>query len=101
MEVPEARPGSWDDLLHRAGEGDQLLLLDTLKDRPAFQRHLGQRAIGVVYHPEYERFGNYVPTILPRRYDALLHIDETEALHPLPSLPVPQEEVPETFPSGM
>jgi erythromycin esterase-like protein len=101
MEVPEARPGSWDDLLHQAGEGDQLLLLDALKDRPAFQRHLGQRAIGVVYHPEYERFGNYVPTILPRRYDALLHIDETDALHPLPSLPVPQEEVPETFPSGM
>jgi erythromycin esterase-like protein len=40
----------------------------------------GQRAIGVVYNPEYERYGNYVPTILTRRYDAFLHIDKTHAL---------------------
>src|SRR5256885_12281581 len=27
----------------------------------------GHRAIGVVYDPERERYGNYVPTILPER----------------------------------
>ena len=30
----------------------------------------GHRAIGVVYRPQYEQYGNYVPTSLPRRYDA-------------------------------
>ena len=30
----------------------------------------GHRAIGVVYDPEAERYGNYVPTVLPLRYAA-------------------------------
>jgi len=61
----------------------------------------GHRAIGVVYHPEYEAYGNYVPTVLPRRYDAFLFLDRTEALRPL-HLPVTRErEVPETYPSGV
>ena len=36
----------------------------------------------MVYQPEYERWGNYVPTVLPERYDAFLFIDKTRALHP-------------------
>jgi len=60
----------------------------------------GHRAIGVVYRPEYE-YGNYVPTVLPRRYDAFLFLDETEALHPLHLQPVTEGEVPETFPSAV
>ena len=43
----------------------------------------GQRAIGVIYNPQYEKYGNYVPTNLSSRYDALLFIDETHALNPL------------------
>ena len=95
--VPEAREGSWDELLHRAGAEDKLLLLD---NKGPFGDTRGQRAIGVVYHPEYEHLGNYVPTNLARRYDALLYIDETEALRPLPVTLDPHEEIPETFPSG-
>jgi erythromycin esterase len=101
MDVPEGREGSWDDLLHRAGEQDKLLLLDGDAGPPALRERRGQRAIGVVYRPEYEHLGNYVPTVLPRRYDALLYIDETHALRPLPALPEPHEEIPETFPSGL
>jgi erythromycin esterase len=97
MTVPEAREGSWDELLHRAGGEDKLLLLDG--KRPLGEIR-GQRAIGVVYHPEYEHLGNYVPTDLFRRYDALLFIDETEALRPLPVALDDHEEIPETFPSG-
>jgi erythromycin esterase len=100
MDVPEGREGSWDDLLHRAGEQDKLLLLDGDGGPPSLREQRGQRAIGVVYHPEYEHLGNYVPTVLPRRYDALLYIDEIRALHPLPVRPEPHEEIPETFPSG-
>lgn len=44
---------------------------------------IGHRAIGVVYRPEYEQYGNYVPSIIPDRYDAFLHFDHTQALHPL------------------
>src|SRR3954463_8999539 len=67
MDVPEAREGSWDDLLHRAGEQDKLLIFGG--EGPLAETR-GQRAIGVVYHPEYEHLGNYVPTSLSRRYDA-------------------------------
>jgi erythromycin esterase-like protein len=69
-------------------------------DAGADAREARQGAIGVVYHPEYEQLGNYVPTVLPRRYDALLSIDETHAPHPLLGRPEPHEEIPETFPSG-
>jgi erythromycin esterase-like protein len=41
----------------------------------------GQRAIGVVYNPQYEKYGNYVSTDISSRYDVFLFIDETHALH--------------------
>jgi erythromycin esterase-like protein len=97
MTVPEARAGSWDELLHCAGGENKLLLLD---GKGPFGETRGQRAIGVVYHPEYEHLGNYVPTEMSLRYDALLFIDETQVLRPLPVSLDPHEEVPETFPSG-
>jgi erythromycin esterase len=100
MKVPEGRPGSWDDLLHRAGDRDKLLILNGHAGSSPLLETRGQRAIGVVYHPESEHLGNYVPTILPRRYDAILYIDETHALNPLPVLIEPHEEIPETYPSG-
>jgi erythromycin esterase len=66
------------------------------------RRRRGQRAIGVVYNPEYERYGNYVPTNLAKRYDAFLHIDKTCALHPLHMPEIKEDEdLPETFPTGL
>jgi hypothetical protein len=55
----------------------------------------------VVYNPSYEGYGNYVETILPIRYDAFLFIDETHALNPLHMPVSPDEELPETFPTGL
>ena len=89
--------GSWDELLHRAGGEDKLLLLD---GEGPFGETRGQRAIGVVYHPEYEHLGNYVPTNLSRRYDALLYVDETEALRPLPVVARPERGDPRNLPIG-
>jgi erythromycin esterase len=99
MEVPEGRPGSWEDVLHQAGS-DQILIFDQEKLSDEFQRVRGHRAIGVVYHPQLESRGNYVPTILPKRYDAFMYIDETEALHPLHIEP---EEInpPDLYPWGV
>ena len=43
-----------------------------------------------------------MPTVLPRRYDAFLYLDETRALHPLHEVqPRDEGEVPETYPSGV
>ena len=79
---------------------DKLLLFGDANPARPLLRERGHRAIGVVYHPEYEQFGNYVPTVLPRRYDAFMYLDDTEALHPLPVAP-DEHEVPETYPTGV
>jgi len=42
-----------------------------------------------------------VPTILPKRYDAVAYLDETNALHPLHLRADVEHEVPETYPSGV
>jgi erythromycin esterase-like protein len=100
MPVPPAKDGTWEDALHQSGSDNKLLLFAEENLRPLQERR-GHRAIGVVYRPEYEYFGNYIPTVLPKRYDAFLYIDETQALHPLPVRRRAQAEVPETFPSGV
>jgi erythromycin esterase len=102
VRVPPGRPDSWEDVLHRATDGgDRLLLFDNASRRGDMARPRGHRAIGVVYRPEYEYRGNYVPSELPRRYDAFLYLDETHALHPLHLRPREHGEVPETYPAGV
>lgn len=72
--------------------------LDRLPAKERFYAPQGHRAIGVVYHPNRERFGNYVSSVMPRRYDAFLYLDETSALHPLHIQPRTEREPPETYP---
>ena len=101
MRVPEAQPGSWEHMLHKADAHDQLLIMDDfLENIDLLENHIGHRAIGVVYDPNRERFGNYVPTILPLRYDAFVFLDETSALHPLHVTP-DGHQIPETYPFGV
>ncbi|HET9660196.1 MAG TPA: erythromycin esterase family protein [Thermomicrobiales bacterium] len=94
-------PGSWEALLHETGEGDFLfdipksgVLADELR-QPRLQR-----AIGVIYRPETERFSHYFEVRLPDQFDALIHLDLTTALRPLDldSGWETAEELPETFP---
>jgi erythromycin esterase len=106
MSVPPAVAGSWDRFLHENNDVAKSKLLtfvdaDKAKDDGAYLNTKGQRAIGVVYNPEYEAYGNYVDTILAKRYDTFLFIDETRALHPLHMPVSPDEELPETFPTGV
>jgi len=99
MNVPPARIGSWEHALHQLDAEDRLLLFQPSQDSgSALAVPRGHRAIGVVYRPEAEA-GNYVPTILPLRYDAFLYLDQTSALHPLhiPERPGP----PELYPWGV
>jgi erythromycin esterase-like protein len=101
MPVPAGRPGSWEHVLHQAAAADCLLVFDRRTPSHFLLEPRGHRAIGVVYRPQYEAFGNYVPTVMPRRYDALAFISETHALHPLRVPSSFEHEYPETFPSGV
>jgi erythromycin esterase len=119
MHVPPAVEGSWDRLIHELSEGrnsllifrdyslgeynrKQQLMVEEEKEDLGNTIKRGQRAIGVVYNPKYEKYGNYVPTDLTRRYDALLYIDNTHALHPLHMPEVKEDkDLPETFPTGL
>ena len=82
MNVPPAKKDSWESILHEAGAFDKLLLFND-ENRADFSQWIGHRAIGVVYNPEYEAYGNYVPSIIGDRYDAFIFIDETSAITPL------------------
>ncbi len=81
MEVPEAMQNSFGDLFYRAGISKALILFDDQVPEALMQAR-GHRAKGVVYNPLQER-GNYVPTIIPQRYDAFIFIEKTSTLSPL------------------
>jgi erythromycin esterase len=100
MDVPEARDGSWEYLLHAARKADKLLLMDDFQKTQVAESFLGHRAIGVVYNPLYEKYGNYVPSLITSRYDAFIFLDETEALKPL-HLTADTLQTPETYPFGV
>lgn len=100
MEVPGARPGSLEERLHvdLSGHNSWLFLRDLPEGHSLWQQ-LGHRAIGVVYHPEAET-GNYVPTVLPLRYDAFIFLNLTGALQPLQLPERLEKDLPETYPKG-
>jgi len=91
MPVPDAPAGSHEDLLHRHGDPSSLLVFGDDRDTPWLSSRRGHRAIGVVYNPSADRYGNWVPTTIGQRYDAFCYLDTTEALHPLAVTPVGAE----------
>ena len=103
MKVPPAREGSFEDALHESAMRAALLLFDGSDDGGivGLEEPIGHRAIGVVYHPHNERWGNYVPTIVPRRYDAFMYFEHTEGVDALHMPVLVDGEPPETYPSGM
>ncbi|HZG87712.1 erythromycin esterase family protein [Paenibacillus sp.] len=81
MTVPPGRQGSWERLLHDAGAFDKYIVF---RDDPEpYRILLPHRAIGVVYDPARERYGNYVPSVLADRYDAFVHYDVSRSLRPI------------------
>ncbi|HEX6847786.1 MAG TPA: erythromycin esterase family protein [Chitinophagaceae bacterium] len=101
MELPEAKDQSLEYLFHKAGKQNKLLITEDIMNNDLFmENHIGHRAVGVVYNPAYEQYGNYVPTILPLRYDAFIFIDETKAMYPLHIRP-DGHQIPETYPFGV
>lgn len=61
-----------------------------------------ERAIGVIYRPESERWSHYFEARLPEQFDAVIHLDETGALQPLDrTSDWDAGELPETYPSAL
>jgi erythromycin esterase-like protein len=96
MEMPEAKPGSIESILHKENKNGYILFNEDTDE--LYAKKIPHRAIGVVYDPSREMYGNYVPSVLAQRYDALIFIDKTKALHPLHLHP-DKNKLPDTFPS--
>jgi erythromycin esterase-like protein len=99
LPVPAAMEGSFEDMLHEHVKRNSLLITRNLEEIN-FSHPIGHRAIGVVYNPEVERYGNYVPSVIPLRYEAFIYLDEMQALHPLHIAPH-GHEIPDTYPWGV
>ena len=97
MNVPPARASSIEAMLHNESTAARMLIFDQRNEDERFSRKHGHRAIGVVYNPGREKYGNYVPTVLNKRYDIFIYLDQTSALHPLP-IHADSSVVPETYP---
>jgi erythromycin esterase-like protein len=103
MQVQPGLDGSYEQLLHETGVPAFMLLLREMRDDAGWLAGPRlQRAIGVIYRPDSERFSHYYEAHLTAQFDALLHFDRSSALEPLAHAAdaAPVEEA-ETFPSGI
>jgi erythromycin esterase-like protein len=96
-------PDSWEELFHQTGPPNFLL---RFKDNPNLAAPLAgnrlERAIGVIYRPQTERMSHYFLANITEQFDAVIHLDRTEAVDPLDdAASLVDEGVPETFPSGV
>ncbi|MHB0775723.1 erythromycin esterase family protein [Halomonas sp. WWR20] len=93
--------GSYERLFHDSGLDRFYLPLDS--DRAtSLDEPLLERAIGVIYRPETERWSHYFQASLPGQFDAVFHLDETTAVEPFDAGDLwRQEEIPDTYPFGV
>jgi erythromycin esterase-like protein len=101
--VRPALPGSYESLLHGTYLPSFYL---NLRERNLANELLRepriQRAIGVIYRPDTERWSHYFGTCLPRQFDVLIHLDRTRAIEPLePGSGWARGEFPDTYPEGL
>ncbi len=100
--VRPALPGSYEALFHDVELDRSLLLLDDPRLAGLLKGPHLERAIGVIYRPETERYSHYFNSRLPEQFDAVIHFDETQAVQPLdPTSQWEAGEVPETYPHGV
>jgi erythromycin esterase-like protein len=93
--------GSYEELFHSTGVPRFWL---NLRNAATDALHTGllQRAIGVIYRPETERWSHYFHARLAEQFDAMIHLDETRALEPLDADSGWEAgELPDTFPSSL
>lgn len=101
--VPGGRSQSIECIMHNIqdeiGSPDFYFMVKETKSSNPLMEFKPHRAIGVVYHPESDRRGNYVPTSLGKRYDVFIYLDETHALTPF-QVGFDPRKLPESYPFG-
>src|SRR6266704_5063481 len=97
--VRPALRGSYEELFHETGLPWFWIDLRGGGQIGVLQQRRIERAIGVIYRPESERLSHYFHARLPEQFDAIIHIDETQAVEPLERTSIWEEgELPETYP---
>ncbi|MFD0893795.1 erythromycin esterase family protein [Luteolibacter ambystomatis] len=94
-------PGSYEEFFHRIGR--ESFWLDLTEEGDAvdsLREPMLQRAIGVIYRPLTERHSHYFYSCLPDQFDAIIHIDQTTAIHPLDHSAAPARDRPSADPAG-
>ena len=80
--INAARADSYEALFHHT-RLDRFYLPLHGAVAPALEAPQLERAIGVLYRAETELASHYFQACLPAQFDALFHLDETEAVEPL------------------
>lgn len=82
MTIPPAIPNSLEYKLNQIDKEKFYLIFDQEDRKERNLKAMGNRAVGVVYNPKMDK-RQFVPTIVPMRYDALFFFKETTAVHVL------------------
>ena len=80
MNIPEANENSYEYLFESLGIENSLIIFEGVDLPEEIESINNNRAIGVVYNPQTEYPGNYVPTDIKNRYDAFIFIRKTSEL---------------------
>jgi erythromycin esterase-like protein len=98
-----AREDSYEYLFHKTEQAAFLLPLRQDQHKNIrdilFPQRL-ERAVGVIYRPETERFSHYFSAILPEQFDEYIWFETTKAVTPLQPQ-TPSTETPDTYPFGV
>jgi len=83
MNIPRAARGSIEHICYSTGlRKFALVFNDDDRSHHDLTASIGHRAVGVVYNPDNDH-RQFVPSIIPLRYDAFIFFRETNALTPL------------------
>lgn len=106
-QLKKVRPairGSYEKLFHEAEIPRFFLNLRNDEAAFALAKPLLERAIGVIYRPQTERYSHYFKASLAEQFDGVIHFDVTKAVKPLDvvaSWNLDGGDLPETFPDGI
>lgn len=99
MTVRPAVSSGYESLFHELPARDFVIDLREAEWIPAVG---DERAIGVIYRPETERASHWFQARLRDQFDAIVHIDRTNAVVPLDRTELWDSfEAPQTYPSGL
>ena len=77
--VPQAKKGSWENILHEMNAENKILLSKEMSGNLQLNQWISFRSIGAAYSDN----AVYGSAIVPRRFDAFVFIDSTTASHPI------------------